>query len=201
LCVVSVAPVIVRRLCCPFVLRRPIVLSSRRLGCCVPHASVALSGCTALMSSCCPFCLCLLIMLRCPLVLSLRRLVVVCRVVALSYCAALLSSRRAGWLLLVAMPLLPCHLALPSCPLVVQAGCCMSSCRPIVLWGPLVISSRRLVVTCRVASVDRVYDARPATMSSTLVIGLQTELTGKVAFMVIARIECKPEQLWVGDES
>jgi hypothetical protein len=140
-------------------------------------ASVSPSCCTAFLSS------------RCA------SWVVVCRIVALSSCAALLSSRRAGWLLLVAMPLSPCHLALPSCPLVVQAGCCMSSCRPIVLWGPLVISSRRLVVTCRVASVDRVYDARPATISSTLVIGLQTESTGKVAAMVIARIECKPKQL------
>ena len=45
-----------------------------------------------------------------------------------------------------------------------------------------------LVVTCHVASVDRVYDARPATISSTLVNGLQTESTGKVAAMVILSV-------------
>jgi hypothetical protein len=33
-----------------------------------------------------------------------------------------------------------------------------------------------------------------------VVVGLLTEATGKVAAMVIAHIECKPEGLGVGDE-
>ncbi len=33
-----------------------------------------------------------------------------------------------------------------------------------------------------------------------IVDGLQPDLTGKVAVMVVARIECKPEGLGAGDE-
>ena len=47
------------------------------------------------------------------LVLSLRWLVVACCVVTLLSYAALLSSHCAGWLLLLALPLLPYPLALP----------------------------------------------------------------------------------------
>ena len=146
---------------CPLVLRRPLVLLSHRMvvACCV--ASIALSCCAALSSSRRASWLLRVarlyrpIWLHRPLVLLSCRLVVSsplspyhvmqpsrplvapagCCVshvsIALSGCTVLLSSCRAGWLLLVASPLSSYHLAPPSRPLVVPADCCMSSCRPI----------------------------------------------------------------------
>ena len=87
------------------VLRYRLVLSSRRLVVACRVASVAISCCAALSSSCRSRRLCRHIMLRRLLVLSSRRLVVACHVVTQLSCAALLSSRRAGWLLIVASPL------------------------------------------------------------------------------------------------
>ena len=61
---------------------------------------------------------------------------------ALLSCAALLSSRRtAGCCLSRRLSLSPYCLAPPSRALVTPADCWMSSCRPILLCGPLVLSS------------------------------------------------------------
>ena len=144
---------LVARLCRTIWLHRPLVLSSCRLVVACHVASVALSCCAALLSFCRSRRLCRPVMLNRLLVLSSRWLVVACRVVGLSSCAALSSSRRAGWLLLVASPLLPYHVAPPSRPLVVSADCYMSSCLPIISRGPLVLSSHWLVVTYHVGFV------------------------------------------------
>ncbi len=115
---------------------------------------------------CCPLCA----LPSCPLVACISS-------VTLSCCAALLSSHCAGWLLLLALPLLPYPLAPPSCPLYAPAGCCVSSLLPyclalpsgslvtqagccfsrclcchILLRHPLVLLSCRLVVACQVLS-------------------------------------------------
>ena len=88
-------------------------------GCCVSHTSVALSCCTALLSSCCASWLLSVaspLSSYCVAPPSLPLVVHVASVV-LSCCTALLSSCCTSWLLRVMF--LPYHLALPSCPLVV----------------------------------------------------------------------------------
>ena len=81
-----------------------------------PHSLVTPGGCCVSHHIChCIIVRCLLVILSShPLVLLLRRLVVAC-----------------------CMPLSPYLLALPSCPLVVPAGCCMSCClcHPILAKG------------------------------------------------------------------
>ena len=123
-------------------LRRPLVLS-------LPQLVVACNLCR-------PIVLHRPLVLRRPLVLLSHRMVVACYVasIALSCCAALSSSRRASWLLVVLAcrrPLSPYLVAPSSCPLVVPASCCVSRrlCRPIMLCSLLVLSSRLLVVACR----------------------------------------------------
>ena len=71
-----------------------------------------------------PYCLVL------PLIFFLHWLVVascVTSVAKLLSCVFLLPSCCVGWLLFVALPLLPYRLAPPSHPLVVSAGCCVLS--------------------------------------------------------------------------
>ena len=82
-------------------------------------------------------------LISCPLV-ALRQLVVVSRLsVAPSSCAALSSSRRAGWLLRVASHLLTYPVAPPACRLVVPAGCCMSQTSVALFGCTVLLSSRR----------------------------------------------------------
>ena len=91
--------------CRPIVLRCPLILPSRRLVVACRVASVAISCCAALSSS------------------SSCRLIVACRVVSLSSRAALSSSHRTGWLLLVTSALSPYCLGPPS-----LASCALSYC-------------------------------------------------------------------------
>jgi hypothetical protein len=133
-----------QHLCCPIMLRRLLVLSSHLLvvACCTPLSPylvappscplVVLASCCVLQHLCCP------IMLRHFLVLSLRLLVVACRFIALTSCAALLSSRRAHWLLVVASPLSSYHLRRP---LVLSLCRLIVACRVVALSGCAVLSS------------------------------------------------------------
>jgi hypothetical protein len=107
-------------------------------------------------------------LISCPLV-AMRQLVVVCRLsVALSSCAALSSSRRAGRLLRVASHLSTYPVAPPSCHLVVPAGCCMSQTSvALFIWlhspRPLVVPARCCVSRriCRPILLRRVFVIYP----------------------------------------
>ena len=130
---------------------------------------IAPAGCCVSRRICRP------ILLRHPLVLSSRQLVVACRTPLSPYlvvppscphvmpAGCCVSCRICRHILLrcplvllsLASPLSPYHNAPPSRPLVAPAGCCVSRCRPIVLRCPLILSSRRLVADCRVASICR----------------------------------------------
>jgi hypothetical protein len=83
----------------------------------------------------------------CPLVARVASVALLCY-------TAFLSSRRAGWLLLVALS--PYRLALPSHPPVAPDGCCLSRrlCCHIMLRRPLALSSCRLIVACRVVALS-----------------------------------------------
>jgi len=110
-----------------------------------------------------------------------------------------LPSRRAGWLLLVASPLTSYHRAPPTRPLVVPADRCMSSCCPIVLRGPLVLSLRRLVVTCRVTSVAISSCAAPAPLplAPYRIVMPSRPLSASITLLFCAALLSSPHVGWM----
>ncbi len=174
-------------LCCPLLL-----LSS----CCASWllcvASVALSSCTALLSSHrtgwllrvashmppYPFalpsrplvapagCVCCMPLLLYLVALPSCPLVVpASRCVSHSICHPI-PLHRPLILLLLALPMSTFHVAPPSHPLVASAGCCLSCGLPIVLCFPLVITLCRLCAACRAISVATVIISCVALLSS-----------------------------------